>query len=215
MEDYRQSLRDLAEIRGLMDEATRFISLSGLSGVSAGVVALGGAALTYTYLQGQGIYEAALLPMRRVPVTPNQLLVLVGLALLILLVAAGAAAFFTVRRARRQGQRVWTRPARRLALNLLIPLGAGAIFCVQLAWHGLGGLVAPATLVFYGLALLNAGKYTLREIRYLGLSEIGLGLLAGFWPGYGIFFWAVGFGILHIAYGTVMYLRHEREGRPQ
>ncbi|RMG71682.1 MAG: hypothetical protein D6722_06495 [Bacteroidetes bacterium] len=138
-----------------------------------------------------------------------------GIALLILTAALVVAAFFTMRRVRKEGKKIWTRPAQRLAINLLIPLGVGAIFCVQLAWYGMGGLVAPATLVFYGLALLNAGKYTLREIRYLGLSEIGLGLLAGFWPGFGIFFWAVGFGLLHIAYGLVMYLRNEREGRPQ
>lgn len=215
MEEYRQSLRDLAEIRGLMEESSRFVSLSGLSGVCAGVVALLGAGGTYAYLRAEGIYGATLLPVRQVGITWTQLATLVGIALLILTAALAGAAFFTMRRARRQGKRVWTRPARRLALNLLIPLGVGAVFCVQMAWYGLGGLVAPATLVFYGLALLNAGKYTLREIRYLGLTEVGLGLLAGFWPGYGIFFWALGFGLLHIAYGMVMYLRHEREGRPQ
>ena len=93
---------------------------------------------------------------------------------------------------------------------MMIPLGVGAVFCFQLARFGFVGMVAPATLVFYGLALLNAGKYTLREIRYLGLSEIALGLIAGFWVGYGLIFWVVGFGVLHIIYGVVMYLKYER-----
>ncbi|GAB4412073.1 MAG: hypothetical protein OHK0039_17780 [Bacteroidia bacterium] len=210
MSDSQQQLRDLAEIRGLMEDASRFLSLSGLSGVGAGAVALMGAGLTYRYLQTQGIYAAGLAHRQQVMVSSGQLLALVGIALLILACAVGVAAFFTLRRARRQQKKVWTRPARRMVLNMLIPLAAGAVFCVQLAWYGLAGLVSSTTLLFYGLALLNAGKYTFREIRYLGLSEIALGLLAGFMPGYGILFWAVGFGLLHMLYGLVMYLRYER-----
>jgi hypothetical protein len=97
-----------------------------------------------------------------------------------------------------------------MVINLAMPLAAGGLFCLALIWHGLPGLVAPATLLFYGLALLNASKYTLDEIRWLGLSEVMLGLAASFWVGAGLLFWALGFGVLHIFYGSLMYLRHER-----
>ena len=90
------------------------------------------------------------------------------------------------------------------------PLGAGGIFCLALMFYGLPGLVAPGTLVFYGLALLNASKYTLDEIRWLGLSELALGLIAIFSLHAGLMFWALGFGVLHIVYGGVMWMRHER-----
>ena len=72
------------------------------------------------------------------------------------------------------------------------------------------GLVAPTTLLFYGLALYNAGKYTLDEIRYLGVSEIILGLLGCIFIGYGLMFWALGFGVLHIVYGFMMWWKYER-----
>ena len=108
------------------------------------------------------------------------------------------------------GHALWDHSARRLAWNLFIPLAAGGIVCLALMYHGLPGLVAPATLVFYGLALLNASKYTLDEIRWLALSELVLGVVASFWIGAGLMFWALGFGVLHIVYGGLMWMRHER-----
>jgi hypothetical protein len=97
-----------------------------------------------------------------------------------------------------------------LLANLLVPLAAGGVFCIALLYHGIIYLIAPATLLFYGLALLNASKYTLSEIRWLGITEMLLGLTASIIPGYGLLVWAIGFGILHIIYGMVMYLRYER-----
>jgi hypothetical protein len=44
----------------------------------------------------------------------------------------------------------------------------------------------------------------------LGICEIGLGLIASIYMGYGLLFWAVGFGVLHIIYGIVMYMKYER-----
>ena len=212
MTDYKNQLKDISEIRNLMEESTRFVSLSGLSGVSAGIVALIGAAGTYMYLHDTGIYELAIKTLRGETYVPpgNRLFELIGIALLILICAFSAATFFTVRNARRQGKKIYTRSSFRMGLNLSIPLIAGAIFCIQLALYGATKLVAPTTLIFYGMALLNAGKYTLREIRYLGISEIILGLIAMVFPGYGIIFWAIGFGVLHIVYGTMMYLKYER-----
>ncbi|MEZ4825740.1 MAG: hypothetical protein R3C61_05515 [Bacteroidia bacterium] len=212
MDEYKDRLKDISEIRNLMEESSRFLSLSGLSGVGAGVVALLGAAGTYYYLHGHNMYQNIVRMIRGKPylTSVDQLLTLVGIALVILVCAIGVAVFFTARNARKQGKKIWTRSTSRMLVSLFIPLVAGAIFCVQLAWYGLPGLVAPATLVFYGLALLNAGKYTYREIRYLGISEIVLGLIAAAFVGYGMFFWVIGFGVLHIAYGATMYIRYER-----
>jgi len=68
--------------------------------------------------------------------------------------------------------------------------------------------VAPLTLIFYGLALVNASKYTLSEIRSFGIAEIVLGLIAMAFIGYGLLFWAIGFGLLHIIYGIIMHVRY-------
>lgn len=108
------------------------------------------------------------------------------------------------------GQGLWDASAKRLLVNLMIPLIAGGLFALALLFNGSVLMVPAATLVFYGLALLNASKYTLDEIRWLGLSEAALGVIAAFWPGAGLLFWALGFGVLHIFYGGLMYLRYER-----
>lgn len=209
MNEYKQQLEDISEIRSMMEANTRFVSLSGLSGVSAGLVALVGALGTYRYLVGEQIYTN-LQPHYSYQVSYNQLLTLVGIALLILLFAVGSAAFFTYRNSKKRGQSLWGKPGRRMTFNLAFPIAAGAIFCIEMALWGYWGFIAPATLIFYGMGLLNAGKYTWGEIRYLGMLEIGLGLVAAALPGYSILFWAIGFGVLHIVYGIIMYLRYER-----
>lgn len=209
MEEYKDRLRDISAIRSLMEQSSKFISLSGLSGISAGIVALIGAAGAALYLKNEGIYSRLSEGIFFVP-TYSQLTAMVGIGLVILIVAIASASFFSMRLARKKGLPLWNKASERLLINLAIPLMAGAVFCILLAYYGFVGMVAPATLLFYGMALLNAGKYTLREVRYLGISEIVLGLVAGMFLGYGIFFWAIGFGVLHIAYGVVMYVRYER-----
>jgi hypothetical protein len=203
-------LAQLTEIRAIMERSSRFLSLSGLSGVGAGVAALAGAAAGHFYLQDH--YPAGYIHLingsaaERRAALPFLLLlagVVVGAALLL-------AFFFTWRRTQRDGQLMWNAPARRLSLALAVPLVAGGLFCLRLYLVGDAGMVVPGMLVFYGLALLNASKYTLDEIRWLGLTQIGLGLVAMLIPGWGLIFFALGFGLGHIGYGLVMYNRYER-----
>ncbi len=206
-------MNDLALIRGLMERSTRFLSLSGLSGVIAGTLALGGALLAQRYMHERSLREGYPLEDGARAGTDGYLdhvLFLGGVALAVLVLSLASAAYFTWRRGRRIGQGFWDPAAERLLINLLIPLAAGGIFCIALLYYGIPGLVPSATLIFYGLALVNASRYTLDEIRWLGLSELVLGLLSAFWVGAGLMFWALGFGVLHIFYGGMMYLRHER-----
>ncbi|GAB3638541.1 hypothetical protein GCM10027422_41310 [Hymenobacter arcticus] len=209
-------LAQLTEIRAIMERSSRFISLSGLSGVGAGVVALAGTAVAHYYLQqefgAQGylrLFETS--AGERLAALPF----LLGLAVAMILAALLVAAFFTLRRTRRDGLRsLWTAPARRLALALLLPLVAGGLFCLKLFVSGAPELVVPGLLVFYGLALLNGSKYTLDEIKYLGLTMVGLGLVGLLLPGYGLLLFGAGFGLGHIGYGLLMYNRYERASSP-
>ncbi|MEK7255717.1 MAG: hypothetical protein AAB316_13290, partial [Bacteroidota bacterium] len=139
----------------------------------------------------------------------EEFFVLVAAAVFLRAVVSGV--YFTTRKARRNGQKIWDALSQRMLVNLLIPLAAGGLFCIALYWHGMIGLIAPSTLVFYGLALINGGKYTLDDIRYLGMTEVALGLFGMFSPGYGLELWALGFGVLHIIYGIVMYLKYEQK----
>lgn len=214
MEEAKQQLEHLAEIRSLMERSSRFLSLSGLSGVWAGVCALAGAAAVYTYLEilpwstGRGLYyEKA---MRTVKWGMNYKSVFVLIALIVLATALAGGIFFTTRKARRQGLKTWDASSRRLLWAVSVPLVTGGLFGLSLLYWDLPGLVPPATLVFYGLALVNGSKFTLRDVEYLGLSEIVLGLIGMFYLGTGLELWSAGFGLLHIFYGTWMYWKYER-----
>lgn len=205
--------QDLEHIRSLMDRSTRFLSLSGLSGVCAGICALVGAVVAHDYIgesMSRGEDPIAYWGRTTDMDYPSRVAHLLGIAITVLVLALIGAFWFTWRRSKRLGRSLFDRTARRLAMNMLLPLGAGGIFCIALFYYGLPGLVPPATLVFYGLALVNASKYTLDEIRWLGISELVLGLMASFWVGAGLLFWAIGFGVLHIFYGGLMFLRHDR-----
>ncbi len=209
MSESQPHLETLAEIRELMEKSSRFISLSGLSGVFAGIFALVGAAFAFVILQADSFlyaeYTAAYSDRRT-------LLLLLLDSVAVLVASLSVAVILTTRQARRKGQAVWGNTAKRLLFNLFVPLATGGIFCLALLYHGEIGLIPPAMLIFYGLSLFNGSKYTLHDIRYLGVSEILLGLVATFFIGYGLLFWAIGFGVLHIVYGAVMYRKYERNG---
>lgn len=204
-----EALRDLKEIRSMMERSSRFISLSGLSGISAGLVAVAGAFVAGWYID-RNIHTVSNSIVTGGNVRMNDVVFLLLLALTVLLLAVGSATYFAIRKARKQSLPIWNKAAELTLVNLLLPLATGAIFCLILFTYGIYLLLAPATLVFYGLALLNASQFTLKEIRYLGVSEILLGLIAMAMPGYSLIFWAFGFGLLHIIYGAIMYFRYER-----
>jgi hypothetical protein len=213
-EEQEKQLADLGHIRSMMERSSRFISLSGLSGVFVGIYALIGAAIAWYYTHDFR-FDFGSLPRRHYTIpsvlrdTTVQYLVLD--ALFILVASLLTSSLLTLRKARKQGQKVWDKTARRLMINMMIPLSAGGIFAlILLIDYGYSSLIPAVTLLFYGLALVNASKYTLEDVRYLGLCEIALGLIATIYANYALLFWATGFGVLHIVYGLVMYRKYER-----
>lgn len=215
MKPYHDSpLNQLRDIHQMMERTSKFIGLSGLSGVGAGFFAILGSLLVQWYLLEGGVdgYAQSMhyWPMQPHPwgLSPYPFFILV--AAFVLAGAISSGVFFTVRRAQRKKQAIWDALTKRLLLNLAIPLVAGGSFCLALFYHGIIGMIAPATLIFYGLALVNGSKYTLNDLFYLGLTEIALGITGLFFIGYGLILWTLGFGLLHIIYGTLMYRKYER-----
>jgi len=202
--DKQKYLDDIRDIKEIMERSSRFISLSGMSGIMAGIVALIAAYLAYKTVYTHQDY----LDYRMAILNSETIMILLIIAFMTLILSIGAGIFFTSRKARKQNHKLWDRQTKRLLVNLSIPLCTGGILCLMLLFKGYIGLVAPLTLVFYGLALVNASKYTLSEIRSLGIIEILLGLLAFHFIGFGLIFWSIGFGILHIIYGIVMQRRY-------
>jgi len=192
----RDPIKDIAEIRSIMERSSKLLSLSGLAGIAVGVVALCGV-LLFQWLQSTA--------------PPQQLQRdCIMLALGVLLLSIALAMAFSRRMARRQGLPAWNQPARFLVTELAIPLAAGGVMCVALLVHEAHALLPSTMLTFYGLALLNASKFTVKEVRWLGLTEIMLGLLAAFVTNWGLALWAAGFGGLHILYGLRIFIAYEK-----
>ena len=213
MEETKKHLDSLSEIKNLMERSTKFISLSGLSGIIAGITALIGAAIAYLRLDLYlGSVSMNYVTARNVTIESMNTLTLelIGVALVVLTISLIAGILLTIKESKKNGQSIWDKNSRLLLSNLMIPLAAGGIFCLILLYHNLFILVAPATLIFYGLALVNSSKYTITEIKYLGILEIILGLISAIFVGKGLFFWAIGFGILHIIYGTLMHFKYNK-----
>ncbi len=209
----KQHLEQLSEIRNLMERSSRFISLSGLSGVMAGVFALAGAAMAYYWMESNlaGVRYSDYANDFTGKINPEFLMFFLMDACAVLVLTLISGVILTSRKAKRLGVPTWDKSAERLLVNLMIPLVAGGVFCAILLYHGIFGFIAPATLLFYGMALVNAGKYSVPELRYLGLTEMALGLAACFFIGKGLIFWAIGFGALHILYGSIMHFKYDRQ----
>ena len=206
MEKHEEQLAAIQEMRNLMDRASRFRSISGLSAMVAGLLAIlcvvFVSQLTDVQLTESASFEQML---------GTKLATEVQLSFLVLLlISICFGIYLAARNAQAAGQAAWDSVAKRLALHLAIPLVTGGVFSMLLAQLGLLGLIPASTLLFYGLALVNASHYTLDAVRLLGLVEIGLGLLATAIVPFGLVFWLTGFGLMHVGFGLYIYLKYER-----
>jgi len=205
MEEKTNYENDLASIREIMDRSVKFMSLSGLAGIMAGLYAL--ASSVYAYLEIFGGQFSR--PLSYIEFHPTLVSKTVILGLMTLGASLATGWYFSYRKANRLGISIWNSTSKRLLVNLGIPLLTGGTFALTVLYHGYFGLVGPICLLFYGLALVNSSQNLYDEFRYLGYCEILLGLLSSFFIGYGLIFWAFGFGVLHIVYGVVMYRKYD------
>jgi len=211
--------QDLHHIKQMMERSSRFISLSGLSGIAAGSCALVGAYFAYDVISTSSgnvlksldvnIYETSRTGSVSIEsFMGNRLFVI---AVITFILAFILSFLFTYLRSKKTNTPLWGSTSKRLFINVMIPMIAGGIYLLKLIENEAYGFIAPGCLIFYGLALVNASKYTLGEVRYLGYCQIALGLINLWFIGFGLYFWAIGFGVLHIIYGVYMWNKYERE----
>jgi hypothetical protein len=201
-------LNDISEIKNMMNRSSRFISLSGLSGILAGIYSLIGAFLAYKtiYFDGAewGSYKTLVISEYAV-----YKLLIIAASVVLLSIITGI--FLTVKKAKDNGEKIWDKSSQRLIINFLIPLFTGGVLIIYLIEKEQFALIAPLTLIFYGLACINASKYTVGDVRYLGITLLLLAFLSLWFIGYGLLFWSLGFGVCHIFYGAMMYFKYERK----
>ena len=203
-------LENLQEIRSMMERNTRFLSLSGLSGIFAGMCGLAGGILAYFRIEDYWMgNDQNVFPDRYNFVTLKTDLMLIAIGVLVC--ALVFAYFFTHQKAKKTGEKVWNKTSKRILLNLSIPILTGGFLVLVFLSHDLLQWVAPFALIFYGLACISASQQTVRDIFYLGLTCLILGLVNTLFLGYGLLFWSLGFGIAHIIYGALMYFKYDRK----
>lgn len=207
MED-KNYLNDLKEIKEMMSKSSQFISLSGLSGVLAGVYALVGAYFANTILYAN---VAVFSNIEYIIIPEKNMYFLLAIAFIVVTLSIITGIVLSLKKAKKNNEKIWNPTSYRLIINFLIPLVVGGYLCLYLIEKEDFRLVAPLMLIFYGLACVNASKYTLGDVRYLGLTMIAIGIINTFFIGYGLFFWALGFGLCHIFYGGMMWFKYERK----
>lgn len=205
MKEEKDFIGDISAIRAMMERTSKFLSLSGWAGVMAGIYALAGVWIAVEVLHfNPDQYAYPIIEQ------DGQLGKLIMLAAIILILAIGTAIGLSTRKAQHRKEAIWNATSRRMVMSMAVPLVTGGLLILIFAANGLLGLVAPLTLIFYGLALYNAGTLTFSEIRILGLSEIILGIVGICFVNYGLVCWAIGFGVLHIVTGVYLYYKYER-----
>ena len=185
----------------MMEKSSKFQSINGLSLIIAGLLAVAGAMFAYFYL----LLDPSLTHFNRT----QEVLILFAIAIIVLILATSVITLFSWRKAVKNKQSLFNKVTMRAAYNLMIPLAAGGIFSIVLLFNGNVGYVAATTLIFYGLALINASKFTVGEIHILGICEVIIGLLAAIYLYHGIYWWTIGFGVLHVIFGAIMYVKYD------
>lgn len=211
MKSKSKSIDDLNTVRRIMEESSRFLSLSGLSGIFAGLIALiGGAIACFAVLKGNILLRSEYFTELNTGEISIMKLWLILDSVVVLILATGVSILFSYRNSIVQGLKIWTPVSKRMLVNVLVPLVSGGIFIIILYNENLLELIIPSMLIFYGLALVNAGKFTNNDVFILGLLEIIIGLASALFTEFALIFWFLGFGILHIIYGLIMYRKYER-----
>ncbi len=199
-------LNDISEIKNMMSKSSQFISLSGFSGILAGIYALIGAVLSYNILYAKNSISDDIY-YRIISLSDMYTLFTIAITVVLLSILTGV--LLSVKKAKKIHENIWNATSKRLIINFIIPLIIGGYLCLYLIEKEDFALVAPFTLIFYGLACVNASKYTIGGVRYLGLTMVLLGILNTLFIGYGLIFWALGFGVCHILYGSIMYFKYD------
>ena len=193
-----KALESVNEIKELMEKSSKFISVSGLAAILAGIYALAGA-----YIATQVIT-----PETHLIVTLEFMAII---ALSVLATAAVTAGILSYCKSQKTGQSFFSRLTYRALWNFSLPMLAGGIVCISILMHEYYDILASVMLLFYGLALVNTSKFTYSSVAWLGYAFICLGAVDCFWAGYSLLFWTIGFGGFHILYGILFYLHYERK----
>ncbi|MEM7417422.1 MAG: hypothetical protein AAF389_18165 [Gemmatimonadota bacterium] len=183
-----RAMDNLRYIRQAMERSGSFTHVSGIGGVGMGSLAIGAAALAW-----------------------NASTTAEWLA--IWLVAAGASLAVSVlamaRKSAADGVTLLTGPGRKFAWSVTPPLAAGGVLTIALVRAGAFDLLPGMWLLLYGAAIVTGGSHSVRSIPFMGAAFMAAGVGALLTPAsWGDVWMAVGFGVLHIVFGALIWRKH-------
>ena len=206
---------DISSIKEMMEKSSKFSSLSGISIFFTGLFAIIGAVVIYfdvsfTFINQEISYSQLINKNGN----PNDLFLkvklLIYIASIILFLSLLVLYLSAKSKAKKEEVNLFTPSFGRTLISLFIPVLSGGVFSLFLIHHGLYGLVAPATLIFYGLGLINASNHSYDELEKLGYLELFLGISASYFMGTGLIFWVVGFGFGHVFFGGYLHYKYDK-----
>ncbi len=206
-----KAAKNLAAIRQLMERPIRYSTMSGLSGILAGLAALVGVAID------RHVYNHYL-PREAMWIN---IFVWAG----VFIAAFTCSAVLTHIRERKQNMPFWSPVKRRILMTILTPFicGIGLTVAIMYRWYikdgpNQWGLIPAICMTFYAVALWQVGSFSIGELRVMAVAFILAALVSA------CFFqadipglekgtapsWALGitFGGFHIIYGLVVWIRH-------
>lgn len=201
--EQKDLFKELGQIRSLMEKSSKFVSISGLSGVLIGFYAILATLFGYYLLLKS---EGPATQLTSYLTITNSFL---ALAILILVLSLLTGCLMARKKAKKYKQSIWNITSKSLLFAVSIPLLTGGILAFILFSQGYYQWIAGMLLIFYGLALAAGSIYTFKEVKWLGILEICLGLIALWLPDHGLMLWGLGFGVLHIIYGFIVYKKYE------
>lgn len=183
-----QALESLRFIRSTMEASTAFTAVPGRGMVAMGVIGLAAAVLAGR----PGTPEAWLSTW----IAAGAIATLVGLVAMAL-------------KARAADSPLLVGSGRRFALAFLPPVLAGAALTLALARAGRLEMLPGLWMLLYGVGALAGGSFSVRAIPVMG-GCFALGGVAMLFapPGWGDLALGATFGLLHVAFGVVVWRRH-------
>lgn len=194
-------LKDISEIKNLMNKSSQFISLSGLSGAFAGIYAIIGAAYFYITTRSIKISDFETKDIDKATI----------IFILFVILSTLTTIIFTSIRAKSLDEKSWDVKTKNLVQAFFTPILIGLVFVLILYFNNEYNYLLALLLVFYGIGLLNAGFTTNNLVKPLGYIQVTFGLICAIKYDYTFWFFAIGFGIVHLVYGSIVYFKIDKK----
>ncbi len=187
VEIHELAMDNLRYIRQTLERAGSFTAVPGKGGVLMGIVALAAAWMASGQTGASG-----------------WLSVWTVAAVVAMVIGIGSAAM----KSRRFQVPLFSGPGRKFIAGFTPAVVAGAVLTAVFYRAGISGFLPGIWLLLYGAAVLSGGSASVRVVPMMGACFMLAGTVALLLPGWNDVLLPVGFGGLHVVFGTVIAVKY-------